>query len=167
MVPRCRSTRRPRSCGPARCSTSSPTTPPTRTACQKSRVRSTCHTRRATRSCSPSPSRDSCCAGSPTSATRSVRRASRSGHGTRRLPADGTASRARPRPVHALVRGGGHAGPRPRGTRAFDVFDHGAPFGLKTTAGQSVPLSAPFGAVFVAWPTRRPSTTGSRAPRSA
>jgi DNA-binding IclR family transcriptional regulator len=35
--------------------------------------------------------------------------------------------------------------------RVVDVFDHGPAFGLKTTVGQAVPLSAPFGAVFVAW----------------
>jgi DNA-binding IclR family transcriptional regulator len=35
--------------------------------------------------------------------------------------------------------------------RVVDVFDHGPPFGLKTSTGQSIPLVPPFGAVFVAW----------------
>jgi DNA-binding IclR family transcriptional regulator len=32
-----------------------------------------------------------------------------------------------------------------------EVFDFGPPFGIRTQAGQSIPLRPPFGAVFVAW----------------
>jgi DNA-binding IclR family transcriptional regulator len=36
-------------------------------------------------------------------------------------------------------------------TRVVEVFDFGPPFGVRTTAGQSIALVPPFGAVFVAW----------------
>lgn len=35
--------------------------------------------------------------------------------------------------------------------RVEHVYDHGPAFGLRTRAGEAVPLAAPFGAVFVAW----------------
>ena len=42
----------------------------------------------------------------------------------------------------------GHDGAELRVER---VFDHGPAFGVRTQVGESVPLAAPFGAVFVAW----------------
>ncbi len=36
-------------------------------------------------------------------------------------------------------------------TRVSDVFDFGPPFGIRTRVGQSIPLVAPFGAVFIVW----------------